>query len=229
MRDGSFCTNACRKRELRARHRRARVHICVGCGKAFNNRRRDTRFCSAACKQAAYRLRLEAAEEEASDCARLRDACGKERPQYRENALAGGLRKVPARRLRGWRRSLVRQQQVINQIVNRGSMERSTSQSTNQAAEIANSANRYCTASFSSVRLSDAFSVFRRGPAAAGRPLHGAKMTPDRIASGGQSHEGAGCRRVAVRIVGTVCARRELTCGPPTEECIGTRLVGGLT
>ena len=65
LRDGSFCMNACRKRELRARHRRARLHLCVGCGKAFNNRRRDTRFCSAACKQAAYRLRLEAAEEEA--------------------------------------------------------------------------------------------------------------------------------------------------------------------
>ena len=35
----------------------------------FLPRRRDTRFCSAACKQAAYRLRLEAAEEEASRAA----------------------------------------------------------------------------------------------------------------------------------------------------------------
>lgn len=41
LRDGSFCSNACRKRELRARHRHARVQVCVGCGKAFNNRRRD--------------------------------------------------------------------------------------------------------------------------------------------------------------------------------------------
>ena len=38
--------------------------VCDRCRRDFS-RRRDTRFCSAACKQAAYRLRLEAAEEEA--------------------------------------------------------------------------------------------------------------------------------------------------------------------
>jgi hypothetical protein len=39
--------------------------VCDRCRRDFSPRRRDTRFCSAACKQAAYRLRLEAAEEEA--------------------------------------------------------------------------------------------------------------------------------------------------------------------
>ena len=71
MRDGSFCTNACRKRELRARHRRARVHICVGCGKGFNNRRQDSRYCSAACKQDGYRRRLIA---KAAEAERAREA-----------------------------------------------------------------------------------------------------------------------------------------------------------
>jgi hypothetical protein len=39
--------------------------VCDRCGRHFSPRRSDTRFCSAACRQAAYRLRLEAAEEEA--------------------------------------------------------------------------------------------------------------------------------------------------------------------
>ena len=39
--------------------------VCDRCRRDFSPRCRDTRFCSAACKQAAYRLRLEAAEEEA--------------------------------------------------------------------------------------------------------------------------------------------------------------------
>jgi hypothetical protein len=39
--------------------------VCDRCRRHFSPRRSDTRFCSAACKQAAYRLRLEAAEEAA--------------------------------------------------------------------------------------------------------------------------------------------------------------------
>jgi hypothetical protein len=41
------------------------IAVCDRCGRHFSPRRSDTRFCGAACKQAAYRLRLEAAEEEA--------------------------------------------------------------------------------------------------------------------------------------------------------------------
>ena len=43
--------------------------VCACCRRDFSPRRSDTRFCSAACKQAAYRLRLEAAEEEAGRAA----------------------------------------------------------------------------------------------------------------------------------------------------------------
>jgi hypothetical protein len=43
--------------------------VCDRCGRHFSPRRIDTRFCSAACKQAAYRLRLEAAEEAARQAA----------------------------------------------------------------------------------------------------------------------------------------------------------------
>jgi hypothetical protein len=39
--------------------------VCSCCRRDFSPRRSDARFCSAACRQAAYRLRLEAAEEEA--------------------------------------------------------------------------------------------------------------------------------------------------------------------
>jgi hypothetical protein len=43
--------------------------VCDRCRRHFSPRRSDTRFCSAACKQAAYRLRLGAAEEEARPAA----------------------------------------------------------------------------------------------------------------------------------------------------------------
>jgi hypothetical protein len=39
--------------------------VCACCRRDFLPRRSDTRFCSAACRQAAYRVRKEAAEEEA--------------------------------------------------------------------------------------------------------------------------------------------------------------------
>ena len=40
--------------------KRGRWLRCAGCGKDFNNRRQDARFCSAACKQDSYRRRLAA-------------------------------------------------------------------------------------------------------------------------------------------------------------------------
>ena len=43
--------------------------VCDRCRRHFSPRRCDARFCSAACKQAAYRLRLEAAEEGAKRAA----------------------------------------------------------------------------------------------------------------------------------------------------------------
>jgi hypothetical protein len=45
--------------------KRGRGLRCTGCGKGFNNRRQDARFCSAACKQDSYRRRLAAKAEEA--------------------------------------------------------------------------------------------------------------------------------------------------------------------
>jgi hypothetical protein len=38
--------------------RRTAARACAACGKSFVPRRADTRFCSAACRQRAYRIRL---------------------------------------------------------------------------------------------------------------------------------------------------------------------------
>jgi hypothetical protein len=39
--------------------------VCACCRRGFSNRRRDAEFCSAACRQRAYRERKEATAEEA--------------------------------------------------------------------------------------------------------------------------------------------------------------------
>jgi hypothetical protein len=54
-----YCTQACYRRQLRARHRaeRERTVICRSCGGAFGSTRRDARYCSGACRQDAYRQR----------------------------------------------------------------------------------------------------------------------------------------------------------------------------
>jgi hypothetical protein len=58
---------------LETSERRERTQICAGCRKEINHRRADSRFCSSACRQAAYRERLAvkaAAAERAAEAAR---------------------------------------------------------------------------------------------------------------------------------------------------------------
>jgi hypothetical protein len=52
------CSNRCAQRVRRGQRRACRTMIhCSACGSAFRPKRSDARFCSAACKQKAYRLR----------------------------------------------------------------------------------------------------------------------------------------------------------------------------
>jgi len=52
------CCNRCYQRHLRATRAAQRpAHICA-CGKQFKPKRSDTIYCSAACKQRAYRQRV---------------------------------------------------------------------------------------------------------------------------------------------------------------------------
>jgi hypothetical protein len=56
------CSNRCRQRLLRARKARRRQWqgaVCTGCGLSFNPKRADAKFCSSACRQNAYRLRMQ--------------------------------------------------------------------------------------------------------------------------------------------------------------------------
>jgi hypothetical protein len=56
---GNFarCYNRCYRRRLRAARAAQRpAHVCA-CGKSFKPKRSDAFFCSAACKQKAYRRR----------------------------------------------------------------------------------------------------------------------------------------------------------------------------
>ena len=66
----AVCSHRCRKRELRARHRRERRQLCAACRRDFVPTRKDARFCSDACRFKAYRGRLAArAEAEAARAA----------------------------------------------------------------------------------------------------------------------------------------------------------------
>lgn len=56
----AVCSHRCRKRELRARHRRDRRRVCLGCRRNFCPTRKDARFCSDACRFKAYRAKREA-------------------------------------------------------------------------------------------------------------------------------------------------------------------------
>jgi hypothetical protein len=56
----AVCSHRCRKRELRARHRRARRLICTGCRREFVPTRKDARYCTDGCRFKAYRARNEA-------------------------------------------------------------------------------------------------------------------------------------------------------------------------
>ena len=51
------CSSRCYQRQLRERHRSATQATCAACGLAFVAKRADARFCSAACRQRAYRQR----------------------------------------------------------------------------------------------------------------------------------------------------------------------------
>ena len=53
------CSNACYRKALRQR-RRIKSRRCANCNTSFKSARTDARFCSAACKQSAYRLRCSA-------------------------------------------------------------------------------------------------------------------------------------------------------------------------
>ncbi|OKO83156.1 hypothetical protein AC629_22920 [Bradyrhizobium sp. NAS80.1] len=48
------CSDRCAQRERRQRHRQRSRAVCI-CGIRFVPKRRDAKFCSAACKQKAYR------------------------------------------------------------------------------------------------------------------------------------------------------------------------------
>jgi hypothetical protein len=56
LRDGSYCTSACRKREWRRRRRTPL--ICAGCRRQFTPAMKGQRHCTRACRFKAYRRRL---------------------------------------------------------------------------------------------------------------------------------------------------------------------------
>ena len=74
LRDGSYCSSACRKRAWRRRRRTAL--ICAGCRREFTPDRKGARHCTEACRFKAYRARLEvkAAAERASAIAKAAEA-----------------------------------------------------------------------------------------------------------------------------------------------------------
>ena len=53
------CSDACFRRVLHKRHR-LKDHICTVCREEFTSARNDAKFCSSACRQWAYRLRVAA-------------------------------------------------------------------------------------------------------------------------------------------------------------------------
>lgn len=63
-----FCSQGCKLlyQHAKARQRRAEARgatqVCVGCGEHFEPTRADSRFCSGACRQKAYRQRVTAGE-----------------------------------------------------------------------------------------------------------------------------------------------------------------------
>lgn len=69
LRDGSYCTSACRKREWRRRRRTPL--ICAGCRQQFTPAIRGQLHCNQACRFKAYRRRLEA---KAAKAERAREA-----------------------------------------------------------------------------------------------------------------------------------------------------------
>jgi hypothetical protein len=63
------CSRECRQtlhnEAYRRRHRRLAIKVsCKACGEAFTPKRADAAYCSAACKQRAYRGRQDIAREE---------------------------------------------------------------------------------------------------------------------------------------------------------------------
>lgn len=54
-----YCDDACYRVALR-RRRRIKQPICTVCGTSFRTTRKDSRFCSASCRQSAYRMRCAA-------------------------------------------------------------------------------------------------------------------------------------------------------------------------
>jgi hypothetical protein len=53
----STCSDHCAKQARNARRRKSKPTTCAGCGETFVPKRSDAKFCSAACKQRAYRQR----------------------------------------------------------------------------------------------------------------------------------------------------------------------------
>jgi hypothetical protein len=51
------CSDRCAQRERRARRRQSRRLFCANCGDVATGLNRDAKFCSARCRQAAYRRR----------------------------------------------------------------------------------------------------------------------------------------------------------------------------
>jgi hypothetical protein len=57
------CSTRCYQRDFRARRRRERRKICLGCRREFCPARSDAVFCSLACKHRAHRARKAAKAE----------------------------------------------------------------------------------------------------------------------------------------------------------------------
>jgi hypothetical protein len=57
------CSTRCYQRDLRARRRRQRRKICLGCRREFCPARKDAKFCSLGCKLRAQRVRKAAKAE----------------------------------------------------------------------------------------------------------------------------------------------------------------------
>ena len=60
--ESTYCSESCRMDYYRAKGKKKRAEIrrtrtCASCGQSFNPKRTDMRYCSAACKQSAYRQR----------------------------------------------------------------------------------------------------------------------------------------------------------------------------
>jgi endogenous inhibitor of DNA gyrase (YacG/DUF329 family) len=60
--NSTYCSESCRRDFYRAESKKQQLQArltltCAACGKSFGAKRIDSRYCSAACKQAAYRRR----------------------------------------------------------------------------------------------------------------------------------------------------------------------------